>query len=261
MGIREQRSGLNDRVALVTGGGSGIGMASALAFAKAGAKVVIADLNAASGNKTVSQITALGRDGLFIETDVSQAEEVESLISQIVKVFGRLDFAHNNAGIAGKTAKTADCTEDNWDHVISTNLKSIWLCMKYEIGQMCQQHAGVIVNTSSVLGLIGSTRGLPAYVASKHGIIGLTKTVALEYAAEGIRINVVCPGAIDTPFRLQIGEPVGTNTDASQRYPIGRIGKPEDVADAVVWLCSEEASFITGATVVIDGGLTAREII
>jgi len=181
------------------------------------------------------------------------------LIQQIVKTYGRLDCAHNNVGIEGEKAKTADCSEENWDNVIQTNLKSIWLCMKYEINQMRKQHKGVIVNTSSVYGMVGCERGMPAYVASKHGIIGLTKTAALEYAGLGIRVNAICPGAINKPFRQRlVGNDCKEELNSCPRYPIGRIGKAEEVAGAVVWLCSDEATYVTGSLVVIDGGLTAK---
>jgi len=250
--------GLKDRVALVTGGSSGIGKASSLAFAEAGAKVVIADENTVGGEKIVCQIKESGGEALFVRVDVSQTKEVEMLIQQIIKKYGRLDCAHNNAGIEGDIAKTNECSEENWDKVINTNLKSIWLCMKYEIPEMVRQKYGVIVNTSSVYGLVGSERGMPAYVASKHGIIGLTKTAALEYAKSGIRINTVCAGAVDTPFRDRLVNKTQGRYEDSERYPIGRIAEPREVAEAVTWLCSDAASFITGSTIVIDGGLTAR---
>ena len=247
-----------DRVALVTGGASGIGKASAVAFAKAGAKVIIADVHSSGGEQTAAEITSQGGEASFIRADVSKAVEVEGLIQRIVETFGRLDYAHNNAGIEGEVANTADCTEENWDTVITTNLKSIWLCMKNEIRHMIQRREGVIVNTSSVYGLVGCERGMPAYVASKHGIIGLTKTAALEYAGLGVRINAVCPGAISTPFRKRlVGEGCEEELRNSKRYPIGRIGRPEEVASAVVWLCSDKSSYVTGSVLVLDGGLTA----
>ncbi|MBN2592824.1 MAG: glucose 1-dehydrogenase [Sedimentisphaerales bacterium] len=251
--------GLRNKVALITGGSSGLGRETAIAFAKAGAKVVIADVDAHGGEETAKRIADQGSDVLFVKADVSKSNHVEQLIRQVVKTYGRLDCAHNNAGIEGELAKTGDCSEDNWNNVIETNLKSAWLCLKFEIRQMVQQASGVIVNTSSVYGLVGSERGLPAYVASKHGIIGLTKTAALEYACLGIRVNAVCPGAIDTPFRDRLVEKNHEkNLECSQRYPIGRIGRPDEVANAVVWLCSEAASYITGSVLTIDGGLTAK---
>jgi len=263
MMVQRKKTEFRNKVALVTGGGSGIGRASAEAFAKAGAKVVIADVDASKGKRTARHIKKKFHGGvLFVQVDVSQDGEVESLIQQIIKTYGRLDYAYNNVGIPGERSKTADCSEKNWDMVINTNLKSVWLCMKYEIRHMCQRNFGVIVNSSSVYGLTGSNRRIPAYVASKHGIIGLTRTAALEYAQNGIRVNAVCPGAVDTPFRRQL---LGTNQrnkrETNQRYPLGRIGKPKDVAETVVWLCSDAASFITGSVIVIDGGLTAQMII
>jgi NAD(P)-dependent dehydrogenase (short-subunit alcohol dehydrogenase family) len=250
---------LEGKVALVTGGSSGIGRASALAFAREGAKVVIADVDVNGGEETVRLIKEAGGEAIFVRTDVSKAAEVEALVNEAVETYGRPDYAHNNAGIEGITALTADCSEENWDWVINVNLRGVWLCMKYEIRQMLQQEGGAIVNTSSALGLVATGRGLPAYVASKHGIVGLTKAAALEYARAGIRVNAVCPGAIRTPMheRLTGGDPeVDAQIAAAQ--PVGRVGSPEEVAEAVIWLCSDAASFVTGHTMVIDGGALAQ---
>jgi NAD(P)-dependent dehydrogenase (short-subunit alcohol dehydrogenase family) len=247
-----------DRVSLVTGAGSGIGRASAVAFSQAGAKVVVVDTDAAGAADTVRAITAQGGVATCVEADVSSSMDVRHAVDEAIRVYGRVDFAHNNAGIPGEIAKTADCTEENWDRVVATNLKSMWLCLKYEIPQMIRQGHGVIVNTSSVYGVIGCTRGMPAYAASKHGVIGLTRTAALEYAASGIRVNAICPGAVDTPFRTQL---VNTSTpacDTAGRYPLGRVADPQEIAGVATWLCSHEASFITGATIVIDGGLSVQ---
>ncbi len=253
-----QQKGMKDRVALVTGGSSGIGRASSLAFAQAGAKVVIADVDTIGSEETVCQIKELCGEARFIKADVSSSKEVETLIKNIIKKYGRLDYSHNNAGIEGDVAKTDECSEDNWDKVIKINLKSVWLCMKYEIPEMVRQKYGVIVNTSSIYGLVGSERGIPAYVASKHGIIGLTKTAALEYANSGIRINTICAGAVDTPFRDRLVNKTKGGYKDLVRYPIGRIAEPGEIANSVIWLCSDKSSFITGSTIVIDGGLTAR---
>ncbi|OHB77273.1 MAG: short chain dehydrogenase [Planctomycetes bacterium RBG_16_55_9] len=249
---------LKNKVTLVTGGSSGIGRASALALAKSGAIVVVADIDIPGGENTVHDINDLGGEAKFLKANVAVGTEVEWLIQQIIHIYGRLDCAHNNAGIGGEIARLADCTEDNWDNVILTNLKSIWLCMKYEILQMSKQQSGVIVNTSSVYGIVGCERGMPAYVASKHAILGLTKTAALEYARSGIRVNAICPGAIDTPFREKLIGADCTGESNTSRYPIGRIGQPDEVGGAVVWLCSDEASYVTGSLIVIDGGLTAK---
>ena len=220
-----------NRVALVTGGSSGIGRASALAFAKEGATVAIADLAVEGGKETESIIRESGGTAIFTEVDVSKASEVEAMIDTVVGTYGRLDYAHNNAGILGKLAPTAECTEENWENVINTNLKGVWLCMKYEIPKM---RGGAIVNTSSVFGLKGGLN-LPAYIASKHGVIGATKAAAAEYVHRGIRINAVCPDATRTPMQERL-----------MGVPFGR--PPEEVAQAVVWLCSDASSATTGET-------------
>lgn len=245
-----------DKVALVTGGSSGIGRATALAFAKKGAKVVIADW--IENQETIDLIKNMGGEAIFVKCDVSKSADVKALIEKTIDTFGRLDFAYNNAGIEGTSAPTQDCSEENWDKTIDVNLKGIWLCMKYQIPVMLKKGKGSIVNCSSVAGLVGF-QGLPAYVASKHGVIGLTKTAALENAKLGIRINAVCPGVIQTPM---IDRLTGNQKEAEEQFttmePVGRFGQPEEIACAVMWLCSDEASFVTGIEMPVDGGLVAK---
>jgi len=245
-----------DKVALVTGGSSGIGKATALAFAKKGTKVVIADW--IENEETMDLIENLGGEAIFVKCDVSKNADVKALIEKTVTTFGGLDFAFNNAGIEGIMTTIQDCSEENWDKTIGVNLKGIWLCMKYEIPEILKKGKGVIVNCSSVAGLVGF-QGLPVYVASKHGVIGLTKTAALECATLGIRVNAVCPGVIQTPMIDRI---TGKKKEAEEQFaslePIGRFGQPEEIANAVVWLCSDEASFVTGISMPVDGGFVAQ---
>lgn len=242
----------NEQVALITGAGSGIGRAAALAFAEEGARVVASDLHSANGEETARMIRDSGRQAQFIAADVAERTQVETLIEEAVKQYGRLDFAFNNAGIEGDMASTVECTDTNWDTTLATNLTGVWLCMRYELAQMLARGSGAIVNCSSIAGLVGFPR-LPAYVASKHGIIGLTRAAALEYARQGIRINAVCPGVIQTAMveRLVRAHP---EMDLVALEPIGRMGTPEEVAAAVIWLCSERASFVTGQAIAVDGG-------
>ena len=245
------------KVALVTGGASGIGRATALTFAREGAKLVVADMNADGGQQTVHMITENGGEATFVQVDVTSASAVEALISKTVETYGRLDCAHNNAGIwGGLRALTAEYPEDRWQQVIAVNLTGVWLCMKYEIPQMLSQGSGAIVNTASAAGLVGS-RGISAYVASKHGVVGLTKTAALEYAQQGIRVNCVCPGMIQTPMTESALRDPARQAQIAAR-PMGRVGTPEEIAEAVVWLCSDAASFITGHAMTVDGGYVAQ---
>jgi len=241
------------KVALVTGGASGIGRASALAFARNGARVVIADLSEEGGAETVRMIREAGGEALFVRTDVSKADEVERLINRTVEVYGRLDFAHNNAGVGGNFGLTADWSEEGWDHTINVNLKGVWLCMKFEIIQMLKQGSGAIVNTTAAL-VQKPIPGSCGYGAAKAGIVQLTKTAAIEYAGSGIRINAVAPGGTRTPM-LEALLAKRPKTERSP-YPIGRIGEPDEIAEAVVWLCSDAASFAVGAHLVLDGGLS-----
>jgi len=249
-------STFRDKIALVTGASSGIGKATALAFAKKGTKVVIADLT--EDPETIDLIENLGGEAIFVKCDVSANSDVKALIEKAIATFGGLDFAFNNAGIEGTPAPVQDCSEENWDKTIGVNLKGIWLCMKYEIPLMLKKGNGVIVNCSSVAGLVGF-QGLPAYVASKHGVIGLTKTASLECAKLGIRVNAVCPGVIKTPMMDRLTADKKEVEDQFARLePVGRFGLPEEIANAVVWLCSDEASFVTGLTMPVDGGFVAQ---
>ncbi|HEX8040303.1 MAG TPA: SDR family oxidoreductase [Chryseosolibacter sp.] len=244
-----------DKVAIVTGAAFGIGRSTAIAFARRGAKVVIADW--IEDDTTVRQIRDEGGTAMFVKCDVSKNADVAHLVNEAVRKFGRLDFAANNAGIEGLTASTHECTEENWDKTININLKGVWLCLKHEIPVMLKAGKGSIVNVASVAGLIGFP-GLPAYVVSKHGIVGLTKTAALENAKVGIRINAVCPGVIKTEM---IDRVTGKDKTVEKQYtdmePVGRMGQPEEVAEAIVWLCSDQASFITGHALAVDGGWIA----
>ncbi|CCF84824.1 SDR family oxidoreductase [Nitrolancea hollandica] len=249
---------LMEKVALVTGAGSGIGRASALAFAREGAKVVVSDISIEGGEATGQMIRAAGGEATFAQADVAQAGDVAMLIDTAVHRYGRLDCAFNNAGIESPSAATADVTEEVWNRTLAVNLTGVWLCMKYELAQMLRQESGVIVNCSSVAGLVGY-RGSAAYVASKHGIIGLTKTAALDYAQAGIRVNAVCPGVIQTPMieRFTGGSPAA-KAELIAMEPMGRLGTADEVADAVLWLCSPAASFVTGHALVVDGGFVAQ---
>jgi NAD(P)-dependent dehydrogenase (short-subunit alcohol dehydrogenase family) len=249
---------LDNKIALVTGAGSGIGRATALVFAREGAKVAVSDIVVEGGQETVQQIEAAGGEAIFVKADVSQAADVEALIAQTVETYGRLDCAFNNAGIEGGVKPTIDCTEEEFDRTIAVNLTGVWLCMKYEIQQMLSQGGGTIVNTASAAGLVGFP-GLPDYVASKHGVVGLTKTAALEYAKSGIRVNAVCPGVIQTPM-VERGAQLSPGFDelAVSMEPVGRFGQPSEVGEAVVWLCSDAASFVTGIPMQVDGGLVAQ---
>lgn len=242
------------KVALITGGGSGMGRATALAFAREGARVVVADSNAHSGQETCRHIQDAAGVALFVLADVSQTTAVEAMVNTALAAYGRLDCAFNNAGINIEHGPLTQCPEADWDRILAVNLKGIWLCMKYEIPHLLAGGGGAIVNTSSVVGLVG-TRGVPAYVASKHGIIGLTKAAALDHAADHIRINAVCPGTIRTAmYEQRIGTDEATAARLAAEIPLGRLGQADDVAEAVLWLCSDAATFVTGHALVVDGG-------
>jgi NAD(P)-dependent dehydrogenase (short-subunit alcohol dehydrogenase family) len=246
---------MHGKVALVTGGASGIGAAVALEFAHQAAMVVVADIDEPRGKEVIAKIRAGGGEALFVKADVSKPADVEAMVKKTVTAYGGLHFAVNNAGIGGASARIADYPDAEWNHVIGVNLTGVWLGMKHEICQMVTQNGGVIVNMASMLGTIGFA-GSSAYVAAKHAIVGLTKTAALEYAAEGIRVHAVCPGFIDTPLLVHM--PERQRKQLASQHPLGRFGTPDEVAKAVVWLCSDGASFMTGESIVIDGGFTAK---
>ncbi len=247
----------DNKVVLITGGGGGIGRASALAFARAGAKVAVTDRDVAAGEETTAQVKALGAEALFIAADVMQAAQVQAMVAQVVTHFGRLDCAFNNAGIEEEHMRLADCEEATFDRIMGVNVKGVWLCMKYQIAQMLAQGGGAIVNTASVAGLVGAPK-MSAYSASKHAVIGLTKSAAVEYGRKGIRVNAVCPGVIRTVMleRAVQADPKVATTVAGA-HPIGRIGEPDEVAAAVLWLSSDASSFVTGLAHTVDGGLTS----
>lgn len=246
------------KTALVTGAASGIGAAAARAFATAGAAVVLADVQVDKGEALAAEIRDSGGVARFVRCDMRDEAQIEGAVARAVGDLGGLHVAFNNAGVEGATAPTADCTNDNWDFVTSINLRGVWWCMKHELPSMLAAGGGAIVNCSSIAGLVGFP-GIPAYVASKHGVVGLTRAAALEYAQQNIRVNAVCPGVIQTPM---IDRFVGSAPEARESLiagePVGRIGKPEEVAAAVIWLCSPEASFVTGHAMAVDGGWVAR---
>ena len=245
------------KVTLVTGAGGGIGRATCLVLAHEGARVLVSDVSSRRGEETATLVRNAGGEAEFLKGDVSREADCEALVATAVSKWGRLDGAHNNAGISGQLVSVADDTEDNWDRTLAVDLKGVWMCMKYEIRQMLKQGGGSIVNTASTAGLLGTVR-MGAYAAAKHGVIGITKTAALEYARANIRVNAVCPGVIGTPPILQWME----NPDTKQRLlgqePIGRAGRPEEIGNAVAWLFSDASSFVTGAAFPVDGGLTAQ---
>ena len=247
-----------NKVALVTGAASGMGLAAAEAFAASGASVALADINEAAVRKVAQRLTGAGLKVIAIACDVTDEAQVRKMVEQTVSAFGRLDAAFNNAGVQSLAVDTADATSEEYDRVTAINLKSVWLCMKYELLQMRKQGSGAIVNNSSIGGLIGIP-GRAIYHATKHGVIGMTKSAALEYAAKGIRINAICPGAIETPMVADmIAREPETMKDILKEQPIGRFGKPEEIASTVLWLCSPGAGFVIGHALAVDGGYTAR---
>jgi NAD(P)-dependent dehydrogenase (short-subunit alcohol dehydrogenase family) len=250
---------LEGKIALVTGGASGIGRASALAFAGVGAKVIVADVTIEGGEETAHIIEKANGEAIFLKTDVSNPTEVRTTIKKAVALYGSLDCILNNAGIQGKMTSMAACTEENWDRVIDINLKGVWLCMKYEIPFMREQGGGSIINMASIAGLRSGLQLLSTYIASKHAVVGLTKAAAVEYAKAGIRVNAICPGFIETPMIENDPQQVSDFESWIQTVvPAGRLGTPEEVAEAVIWLSSDAASFINGHTLVVDGGFMAQ---
>lgn len=246
---------LAGKVVLITGGTSGIGRDTAVLFAKEGAKVVVTGRREEEGNETIAMVRAAGGAGIFLKGDVSKSVDVRSFVQKTVEKFGRLDTAFNNAGVEGQWMPLVDQTEENWEYVHNINLKGLWLCLKYEIQQMIKQGGGgAIVNMSSVAGVMGFAGSGP-YVASKHGVMGLTKVAAIECAAAGIRVNAVCPAVIETPMADRLFSDPEVIKRVRSQHPLGRFGKPSEVAEAVLWLCSEKSAFTTGQYIGIDGGL------
>lgn len=249
-------SEFRDKVAVITGATSGIGKAAALAFARSGAKVVVSGVERGNGEEVVRHIHEEGGDAFFVNVDVTKQADIDNLMAEVSRVYGRLDYAYNNAGIEGETAETAESSEENWSRVLDINLTGVWRCMRAELPLILASGGGAIVNCSSVAGVKGFA-GTSPYVASKHGVIGLTKAAALEYASRNIRVNAVCPGVVATPMVDRVTQQDAAAVEQlSSVAPLGRMGSPEEIAAAVLWLCSDEAGFVVGHSLVLDGGWT-----
>lgn len=245
------------KVALVTGAASGIGRSTAQLYARDGAKVVVSDIDEAGGQETVRLIEDAGGEALFVKTDVSNPADCQAMVRQAVERFGRLDYACNNAGIGGEQNPTADYSVEGWQKLIGINLSGVFYSMKYEIPEMLKVGGGAIINVASILGRVAFV-GAPAYVSAKHGVVGLTRDAAIEYGQQGIRVNAVCPGFIRTPMIAALEEDEETYNQLVSLHPIGRLGEPEEVAELIIWLSSDKASFVTGSCYAVDGGYLAR---
>lgn len=245
------------KVALVTGGNAGIGRATAIEFARQGAKVVVSGRRDKEGNEVIAEIKAAGGDAIFVKANVSKESDVQALIEKTLTTYGRLDFAFNNAGVEQSFSSLPEQAEETFDQIMDINVKGVWLSMKHQIPAMLKNGGGAIVNNSSVAGVIGMAT-VPIYVASKHAVVGLTKSVALEYAKQNVRVNSVAPGAVETRMFLDFAAAPEIRQMLESAHPMGRIGQPEEIANAVVWLCSDKASFVTGQTYAVDGGFTAQ---